>query len=35
MRRGLLAPKSEFLGKPFSPDAVVRAVRDRLAPAKG
>jgi len=35
LRRGLLAPESEFLGKPFSPDAVVRAVRDRLAPAKG
>jgi signal transduction histidine kinase/ActR/RegA family two-component response regulator len=34
LRRGLLAPDSDFLGKPFSPDAVVRAVRDRLAPAK-
>ena len=34
LRRGLLAPESDFLGKPFSPDAVVRAVRERLAPAK-
>jgi signal transduction histidine kinase/integral membrane sensor domain MASE1/CheY-like chemotaxis protein len=34
LRRGLLAPESDFLAKPFSPDAVVRAVRDRLAPAK-
>jgi CheY-like chemotaxis protein len=34
VRRGLLAPESDFLGKPFSPDAVVRAVRERLAPAK-
>jgi two-component system, cell cycle sensor histidine kinase and response regulator CckA len=33
-RRGLLAPQSEFLDKPFSPDAVVRAVRERLAPLK-
>ena len=33
-RRGLLAPESDFLAKPFSPDAVVRAVRERLAPAK-
>jgi len=33
-RRGLLAPESEFLDKPFSPDAVVRAVRERLAPLK-
>ena len=34
VRRGLLAPESDFLAKPFSPDAVVRAVRERLAPAK-
>jgi len=31
-RRGLLAPQSDLLDKPFSPDAVVRAVRERLAP---
>jgi signal transduction histidine kinase/integral membrane sensor domain MASE1/ActR/RegA family two-component response regulator len=34
LRRGLLAPQSDFLGKPFSPEAVVRAVRERLAPIK-
>jgi two-component system cell cycle sensor histidine kinase/response regulator CckA len=33
-RRGLLAPHAELLDKPFSPDAVVRAVRERLAPLK-
>ena len=33
-RRGLLAPQADLLDKPFSPDAVVRAVRDRLAPLK-
>jgi fermentation-respiration switch protein FrsA (DUF1100 family) len=31
-RRGLLAPQAELLDKPFSPDAVVRAVREGLAP---
>jgi PAS domain S-box-containing protein len=31
-RRGLLAPQADLLDKPFSPDAVVRAVRERLAP---
>jgi PAS domain S-box-containing protein len=31
-RRGLLTPQSEFLDKPFTPDAVVRAVRERLLP---
>ena len=35
LRRGLLAPGSDFLGKPFSPEAMVRAVRERLAPAEG
>jgi nitrogen-specific signal transduction histidine kinase/ActR/RegA family two-component response regulator len=34
LRRGLLAPQAEVLDKPFSPDAVVRAVRERLAPLK-
>jgi signal transduction histidine kinase/integral membrane sensor domain MASE1/CheY-like chemotaxis protein len=33
-RRGLLAPQADLLDKPFSPDAVVRAVRERLAPLK-
>jgi two-component system cell cycle sensor histidine kinase/response regulator CckA len=35
LRRGLVAPHADFLDKPFSPDAVVRAVRDRLAPLEG
>jgi CheY-like chemotaxis protein len=31
LRRGLLEPGADFLPKPFSPDALVRAVRLRTA----
>jgi FixJ family two-component response regulator len=31
LRRGLLEPGADFLPKPFSPEALVRAVRVRTA----
>lgn len=33
VRRGLLAPDAAFLQKPFTPEGLVRAVRDRLGAA--
>jgi FixJ family two-component response regulator len=30
VRRGLLSPDAAFLQKPFTPDVLVRAVRERL-----
>ncbi len=33
VRRGLLAPDAAFLQKPFTPEGLVRAVRERLSPS--
>lgn len=35
LRRGLLMPDSAFLGKPFTPDMVVRLVREELGARRG